>query len=156
MLMLRDSERLPRKWSMAKTVAIVLCYGPRGLYCFAVHRAQGVESIHARCGLAAVFALVILGHGTMNVYVCVSIMSLWYILQPPRFRTCWHVTMPRVATSAVSPQKRSLRVLRAEYFKRKGDIRDIVHTKTAILNEVRDKIRKLEGEIKEAEEELSR
>ena len=63
--------------------------------------------------------------------------------------------MPRVAPSTVAAQKRSLRVLRAEFFKRKGDLRDMVDKKRAILNEVREKIRKLEAEVKEAQEEVS-
>ena len=63
--------------------------------------------------------------------------------------------MPRVSASSVAPQKRALRVLRAEFSKRKGDLRDLVKSKQAVMEEIRGKIVKLEKEVKAANEELS-
>ena len=67
---------------------------------------------------------------------------------------CVCVTMPRVAATSVMPQRRTLRVLRAEYAKRKGDLRDLAKTKKGLLR-ARAKITKVEQEVKAAQEELS-
>ena len=63
--------------------------------------------------------------------------------------------MPRGPATSVPAQRRSLRVLRAEYLKRKGDLREMVVAKKAIMAQLRAKITKLEEEILGAHETLS-
>ena len=86
----------------------------------------------------------------------VSVMSLSEssCILPP-FPYPIYVVMPRVVATKMMAQRRSLRVLRAEYAKRKGDLRDLVKTKKSLLSDVRGKITKLEKEVKAAGEEVS-
>ena len=52
-------------------------------------------------------------------------------------------------------KKRNHRLLRAEFHKRKGDIRDMYQQKMRILKGVRGKITRVEAELIEAKEQLS-
>ena len=55
----------------------------------------------------------------------------------------------------VEAKKRNHRLLRAEFHKRKGDIRDMYRQKMRILKGVRGKITRVEAELIEAKEQLS-
>ena len=55
----------------------------------------------------------------------------------------------------VEAKKRNLRCLRAEYHKRKGDLRDMYKKKMCLLRGVRDKIRKLEADLVENDGNVS-
>ena len=63
--------------------------------------------------------------------------------------------MPGTRSQNMEAKKRNLKVLQAEFQKRKGDMRDMFKQKMRLLKGVRSKIRKVEAELVEADVELS-
>ena len=62
--------------------------------------------------------------------------------------------MPRIDPQVVESNKRNLRLLRADFHERQGDIRDMYRQKMRLLRGVCGKIRKIEAELIDAEETL--
>ena len=85
-----------------------------------------------------------------NAYIAVMsllLLELFLIPRSPR-SSC---AMP----STMDAKRRALRVHRAEYTKRKGDLRELFRNKVRLLHQTRRRITKLEKEIVANGEELS-